>query len=101
MKVIDYEAFRKKSILAMVNAILLGDYDAARRIKEFIEVLEKEEKIEAEPIKRGRWEKRGGIAYCTNCNHSSGATAYPYYCSYCGVKMDSEPPEREVQNNGK
>ena len=96
MKAIDYEAFLKKSILAMTNALLEGDFDAARRIKEFIEVLEKEEKIDAEVVRHGRWtecwhDERLYSGICSECEEASvrSVRAEPLpICHKCGARMD-------------
>ena len=46
--------------------------------------------------KRGRWEWRGGIPWCTNCNEIFPGFSYEEsisvtdYCPNCGAKMDGE-----------
>lgn len=49
--------------------------------------------IEAEPVRHGRWEKRGQEIYCSECGEESGytwagASRYSDYCPDCGAKMD-------------
>lgn len=49
--------------------------------------------IEPEPVRRGRWEKRGQDIYCSACNEESaynwyGASRFSDYCPNCGAKMD-------------
>ena len=49
--------------------------------------------IEAEPVRHGRWDKRGQEIYCSECGEESGytwagASRYSDYCLNCGAKMD-------------
>lgn len=51
--------------------------------------------IEAEPVRHGRWVKRGQEIYCSECGEESGytwagASRYSDYCPNCGAKMDKE-----------
>lgn len=54
---------------------------------------------EAEPVKHGWWEMRGGRRYCSVCNHRANYTIdtddFWYtvgtnFCAECGAKMDLE-----------
>lgn len=57
-------------------------------------VVDKMPTVEAEPVRRGKWEKyyfdhvsigeRPYVYYCTNCNAVGERTAY---CPHCGAKM--------------
>lgn len=45
--------------------------------------------IEAEPVKHGRWKKRGrNLGECSGCGEVV-IVRYPY-CPNCGAKMDEE-----------
>lgn len=49
--------------------------------------------IEAEPVRHGRWVKRGQDIFCSECDEESGytwagASRYSDYCPSCGAKMD-------------
>lgn len=51
--------------------------------------------IEAEPVRHGRWVKRGQDIFCSECDEESGytwagASRYSEYCPNCGAKMDKE-----------
>lgn len=51
--------------------------------------------IEAEPVRHGRWIKRGQDIFCSECDEESGytwagASRYSDYCPNCGCKMDKE-----------
>ena len=52
--------------------------------------------IEAEPVRHGRWEWRGGIPWCSNCGEMPPGYSYEGdvnttpYCPNCGAKMDKE-----------
>lgn len=59
-----------------------------------VSVIELMDAVEAEPVRRGKWEKyyfdhiaigeRPYVYYCTNCNAVGERTAY---CPHCGAKM--------------
>ena len=58
-----------------------------------IKVIEDAPLIEAEPVRHGRWEKRGQEIYCSECGEEggytrAGASRYSDYCLNCGAKMD-------------
>ena len=70
-------------------------------LNEVLERIDNAPTIDAEPIKPGRWvwNKRLGEWYCSNCDrimtpyiveNSEGEyeMAQPYYCGWCGAKMD-------------
>ena len=63
-------------------------YDKAR----IIDAIDEQPTIEAEPVRRGRWELIDDIeptAYsCSICNKVS--TCKLGYCPYCGAKMEKE-----------
>ncbi len=55
----------------------------------------KMEKLEADPIKHGRWKVilSGDYAICTNCEHYwiPNGDQYDYkYCPNCGARMDED-----------
>ena len=65
--------------------------------------------IEAEPIKHGQWiwNERLGEWYCSNCDRimnpytvekSEGLyeMAQPFYCGWCGAKMDEVADDEEA-----
>lgn len=64
--------------------------------------------VEAEPVRHGHWIEHELGLICSECNHyteamydepfnyefgTGWAFKRPYYCGYCGAKMDSEDPE--------
>ena len=54
--------------------------------------------IEAEPVRHGRWVKRGNKWQCTHCKILMNIDGTPEenllnYCTYCGTKMDSKEEE--------
>ena len=65
--------------------------------------------VDAEPVKHGHWIESDVGLMCSECNHYTETTYYepfnnefgrgwalkrPYYCGYCGAKMD------EVEEDG-
>ena len=59
--------------------------------------------VDAEPVKHGHWIESDVGLMCSECNHYTETTYYepfnnefgrgwalkrPYYCGYCGAKMD-------------
>lgn len=49
-------------------------------------------KVEAEPVRHGRWIKdKNNYIYHNICSNCKEASIYrTNYCSYCGAKMDRE-----------
>lgn len=49
--------------------------------------------IEAESARHGRWKKKNGEIYCTNCKKSKWSESFELmlrrfnYCPYCGARM--------------
>ena len=69
-----------------------------------IEAVNRQPTIEAEPVKSGRWifgsSNTSSWMKCSVCCKSqSGQTATFSYCPNCGAKMQTEPPESEVQDD--
>ena len=49
----------------------------------------KMEKLEAEPVKHGRWLKNGDrYCECSVCHHEGNISGQDNYCWYCGARMD-------------
>lgn len=47
--------------------------------------------VDAEPVRHGRWEWKGGAAYCTAHKRKLSSHVYGYaYCPWCGAVMDKE-----------
>lgn len=50
--------------------------------------------IEAEPVRHGRWKKKNGEIYCTNCKKSKWSESFELmlrrfnFCPNCGTRMD-------------
>lgn len=68
--------------------------------------------IEAEPVRHGHWveSSEDGTLFCSECGRPTYDThdefkefmgtkiialVYPYYCGYCGAKMDEEGEDAE------
>ncbi len=70
------------------------------------ELIAKQPTIEPE-VRHGRWKKKNGEIYCTNCKKSKWPESFELmlrrfnYCPLCGAKMDiPEPPEVTQDDNG-
>ena len=93
-----------------IDAHQNGDDDELltnRIFEKFIEWLMRAPTVEAEPIRHGEWiETDEGDTLCSECGHITSETiaeyendkngtmmrfVYPYYCLYCGAKMDGKP----------
>lgn len=64
-----------------------------------ISIVESVAAIKAEPVRHGRWVKRGSRWQCTHCKVLMDIDGTPEenllnYCTYCGTKMDG----KEVNN---
>lgn len=68
--------------------------------------------VEAEPVRHGHWveSSEDGTLFCSECGRPTYDThdefkefmgtkiialVYPYYCGYCGAKMDEEGEDAE------
>ena len=76
------------------SAYECGWTDCAMKIRKE-QQLKSSPTIEAEPVRHGRWEKRGQEIYCSKCGEESGytwagASRYSDYCPNCGAKLDKE-----------
>lgn len=55
----------------------------------------KQPTIEAEPVRHGRWKKKNGEIYCTNCKKSRWSESFELmlrgfdFCPKCGARMDA------------
>lgn len=64
------------------------NYDMALRIVDI------QPTIEAEPVRHGRWKKKNGEIYCTNCKKSKWSESFELmlrgfdFCPKCGARMD-------------
>lgn len=58
------------------------------RQSEIIRIIEMQPKVDAEPVRHGRWKGSGmGDYYCSLCSEEVSGNYYPY-CPNCGAKMD-------------
>lgn len=82
-----------------------GNIECVCRDKDVIAMLEHLPTIEAEPVKHGRWVWEEGVPLCSLCGRPTNdahdapiefdgmkgyALVLPYYCGFCGAKMDEE-----------
>lgn len=50
--------------------------------------------VDAEPVRHGRWKKKNGEIYCTNCKKSKWSESFELmlrgfdFCPKCGARMD-------------
>ena len=61
-------------------------------IKTCLTFLNNANTIEAEPVKKGRWETnsdRPDSLICSECGFEQGISKYLNYCPNCGAKMDA------------
>lgn len=71
----------------------------------FFAVINEQPTVEAEPVRHGHWveSSEDGTLFCSECGRPTYDThdefkefmgtkiialVYPYYCGYCGAKMD-------------
>ena len=85
MRLIDADALRKK-------ATVVTEYDEGGWGVDLLAVplcdVELAPTIEAEPVRRGRWEHHAnGMAYCSECETVAVEDGTDY-CPNCGAKMD-------------
>lgn len=78
----------------------------------FFAVINEQPTVEAEPVRHGHWveSSEDGTLFCSECGRPTYDThdefkefmgtkiialVYPYYCGYCGAKMDEEGEDAE------
>ena len=83
---------------AVRNAYDSGWTDCALKVRKE-QRLKTSPTIDAEPVRHGRWEWRGGIPWCSNCGEMPPGYSYEGdvnttpYCPNCGAKMDGGADE--------
>ena len=103
-----------------LDAIVYHDWNQrtsvswADAFKVFAEMVRDERIVDAEPVRHGHWIEHEFGLMCSECGHYTEAMydepfnnefgkgwAYirPYYCGYCGAKMDETP--NSPRHNGK
>lgn len=93
MRLIDRDIViqRIKDKAAFYSHETAGDFDTGRKLGLIgaEEVIADMPIIEAEPVKRGRWEV-GGV--CSECGfmHDDFTVKWFSYCPNCGARMDGE-----------
>ena len=104
MKIVDVEPIIKELYKIGNEKDELGEHEFALGIDTVIYLLEQAETVEAEPVKRGKWEVKQQTKmfndYMTisgkypTCNLCGFAEMGPFnetnYCPNCGAKMDLE-----------
>ena len=96
MRLIDADELRRKWKYALYREPEAKGTVVYRSFEFFIEILDYEPTIEAEPVRHGRWQWITEDIYrCTNCgekNHVKEVMGQPdfNYCPLCGAKMDKE-----------
>lgn len=59
------------------------------------QIVSKQPTIKAEPVRYGRWKKKNGEIYCTNCKKSKWSESFELmlrgfdFCPKCGARMDA------------
>lgn len=53
--------------------------------------------VEYAPVRRGMWiTEANGVTICSNCGEEHEWDEYrPFYCEYCGSRMDGENNDKE------
>lgn len=58
-------------------------------IRKALRIAETAPAVDAEPVRRGRWEWKEGAAYCTAHKGKLSPNVYGYaHCPWCGARMD-------------
>lgn len=102
MKIIDADKLHYKQVYIQTEK---GSRPAlvvfAKEIRKMPEIPQL--KVQVDPIKHGHWRERDFGLICSECNHytetmydepfnnefgKGWALKRPYYCGYCGTKMD-------------
>ena len=89
----------------------MGDYikreDAIKIINQYVgtdTIAERVEKdipaADVEPVRHGKWVKKVGILWCSECDNTATIDSEreyveTNYCPHCGAKMDGEEQEHE------
>lgn len=79
------EAREKKDTHGVKYAI-----DTRRSLLSMLSRVQEEPTIDAQPVKHGKWETKGGV-HCTRCGwRPTGRICdlFTAYCAGCGAKMD-------------
>ena len=96
MRLIDADAL-KKVFHVEWDDVLVWDESGETTADEFCNLVDDAPTIEAEPVKRGKWEPvtngRGGFE-CSICHsyapsYQDGVEWLSLYCPNCGVKMEN------------
>lgn len=94
MRLVDADA-----LLRTIESIERGNAELIEFYLETKVLLGNAPTIDAEPVRHGRWVKRGSRWQCTHCKVLMDIDGTPEenllnYCTYCGTKMDG----KEVNN---
>lgn len=91
MRLIDADALN----MEILRRLKIVSPDVAKYTNGVLNFIANASTIEAEPVRHGRWVKRGQDIFCSECDEESGytwagASRYSDYCPNCGAKMDKE-----------
>ena len=80
-----------KKVVPLIRLILFDNPNIEKICKGMQDVVNIHT-IEAEPVKRGRWEEYliPNILCCSNCDWGIDPLCKSPYCPNCGAKMDGE-----------
>lgn len=85
-----------KEFFANMDAGNGHGYSTLLQPEEFAEYFDEFPTADVEPVRHGRWEKRGPSWYCTYCGvgyritYGNIPASRHNYCPNCGAKMDLE-----------
>ncbi len=78
-------------------APVIDGYDVHYEWVAFVEDINEQPTVDAEPVRHGKWEMKpdlfgffNEIPVCSECGCTTAMRDKPLYCPYCGARMDKE-----------